>query len=93
MRVWKCLLLLLGIGAILATPVVYAAEKAADCGLVTFEGIVENAQVGSPAGHPTVTFGTSWRAVINSDAGGIGTPTINRPPPRSPIWKIKPISR
>ena len=41
MRVWKCLLLLLGIGAILATPVVYAAEKAADCGLVTFEGILK----------------------------------------------------
>ena len=72
MRVWKCLLLLLGVGAILVAPAVTATEKVADCGLVTFEGILENAPVGSPAGHPTVTFGDSWRAVINSDAGGIG---------------------
>ena len=71
MRNWKCMLLL-GFGAVMVVLPAFASEKAAECGLITFEGIVENAPIGSPAGHPTVTFGASWRAVINSDAGGIG---------------------
>lgn len=72
MRNCERILVLLAFGTLLIALPSIAAEKAADCGLVTFEGIAENAPVGTPAGHPTVTFGGSWRAVINSNAGGIG---------------------
>jgi hypothetical protein len=87
MNRWKCFVLLVGIGAILAISPAFAAEKAADCGLVTFEGIAENAPVDSPAGHPTVTFGASWRAVINSDAGGIGD-FDNEPSPSTIVYLL-----
>ena len=68
MRNWKWLVGLFVVCGIMAP----WSAQATECGVVTFEGILENAPVGTPAGHPTVTFGGSWRAVISADAGGIG---------------------
>lgn len=50
------------------------------CHTVTFEGIGDFAPVGTVVGTPTLTFGSSWLGIIDSDAGGSGN-FANEPSP------------
>ena len=42
------------------------------CNLITFEGLGDGSPIGVIPGPVNVTFGSSWLALIDADAGGNG---------------------
>jgi len=70
MRHWKSVLLISAC-TILAICPTLAIGQTADCSIIDFEGVGDYAAVGMvTAGTVTVTFGTSWLGIIDSDDPG-----------------------
>jgi len=76
MRHWKIIVLILAC-TVWAT---LAAGQTEECTTITFEGIGDYQSVGLVPGDVNVTFGSSWLAIIDSDApGGTNGDFANEP--------------
>lgn len=69
MRHWKSVVLLFVFTALVSWPML-AAGQDQGCNTVTFEGIGDYETVGAVLGPVNVLFGSSWIAIIDSDAPG-----------------------
>ena len=58
-----------------------------DCLLITFEGLADDAPIPTIVGDVTVTFGSSWRSIIDADAGGTGN-FANEPTPDTAAYYL-----
>ncbi len=63
-----------------APPFHVMSKNGASCTEISFEGIANNAPIGTIAGVPAVTFGPSWLGLVDQDAGGTGD-FANEPSP------------
>ena len=65
-------------------------SRNATCNLIDFEGIPNRTPVGTIVGIPNVTFGPSWRGLIDRDAGGTGN-IANEPTPDTVAGTTEPV--